>query len=487
MQRRREPSFVEPEPVSVAEPAPSFVEPVSRLRVRVSERPTTGRLAPTEYFRWGRIDARWMIALIALEVLACVLVLVPRGEIASVGSGLGEYAASLATGRGYRMDVPCAQLDHLRRMPLGPAFLAGVAWLGGGIWTAVLVRLGLLLSLLVTVVACFASLHGRSWWRSPVWTGVFLLLAAAPLFAKHLAQLSYEEGFSIVLIPCLMLAGLSVLDPSPVADARRPAWSILFGALLAAVFLLKSGYLGVHVVGVAALLWVNARRPHRLHGLGLIVALAGPLGWAAFVFHASGRLSLGTSWDGENLFRGWSSAGLQVYPWQSLDRLFDTPAIAVPGGLIEAPLAPPRCAFGGEWAWSDHYRDRALGWAVSAPGSAARFILEKARVVLFEVRPVPLSGMADPLRAVVVIASFLLLRGLGLVALVGAIRRRSALGRRLPQLLFGAFSLLALSLPLLVGFAYDRHTFVLLVAFLFLSAGLASRLESSEGLPRAGL
>jgi hypothetical protein len=487
MQRRREPAPVAAEPLSVPEPAAGFVEPVSRLRVRVSEQLATGRPALSLGWGWRWLDARWMIGLIALEVIACMLVLVPPGEIASVGSGLGEYAASLATGRGYRMDVPCAQLDHTRRMPLGPAFLAAVAWLGGGVWAAVLVRLGLLLSLLVTVVARFARLQGRPWWRSPVWTGLFLLLAAAPLFAKHLAQLGYEEGFSIALIPCLMLAGLSVLDPSPAADARRPAWSLLFGALLAGVFLLKSGYFAIHLVGVAALLWVCARRPHRLHWLGLVVALAGPLGWAAFVFHVSGRISLGTSWDGENLFRGWSSAGLQVYPWQSLDRLFDTPAIAVPGGVVEAPRVPPRCSFGGEWAWSDHYRDRALDWAATAPRSAARFILEKARVVLLEVRPVPLSGMGDPLRALVVISSFLLLRGVGLVALVAAFRRRLVLRRRLPQLLFGACALLALSLPLLVGFAYDRHTFVLLVAFLFLAAGLASRLESSEGLPRAGL
>ncbi len=486
MRQRRDPAAVAPEPVTGAEPAPSFVEPVSRLRVRVTERPAIGRLAPSLALPWRWLDARWMIALIALEVAACVLLLVPRGEVASVGSGLGEYAASLAAGRGYRMEVPCAQLDHVRRMPLEPVFLAAVARLGGGVWAAVSVRLALLLSLLVASVACFTRAPGRAWWRSPVWTGAFLLLAAAPLFAKHLAQLGYEEGFSIVLIPCLMLAGLSVLAPAPAAGAR-PAGSIAFGALLSGVFLLKSGYVAVHGVGAAALLWLCLHRPHRLHWLGLLVALAGPLGWAAFVFHATGRMSLGTSWDGENLFRGWSSAGLEVYPWQSLDRLFDTPAIATPTGVIEAPLAPPRCAFGGEWAWNDHYRDRALGWAADAPGSAARFIVEKARVVLFEVRPVPLSGMSDPLRAAVVILSFLLLRGLGLVALVWAFRQRGPLRGRLPQLLFGAGSLVALALPLLVGFAYDRHTFVLLVAFLFLAAGLASQLESSEGPPRARL
>jgi hypothetical protein len=202
------------------------------------------------------------------------------------------------------------------------------------------------------------------------------------------------------------------------------------------------------------------------------VALAAPLAWGAFVLRASGRLSLGTSWDGENLFRGWCDAGSRIYPWQSLDRLFDTPSIAIPSGAVPAPHAPPRCAFPNEWAWSDHYRDRALAWAVESPVRAARYALQKALIVLLEVRPVPWLGASEPARAFVVVLSFLVLRGAALVALAIGWRRRAALAQAVPSLMFAAGACAALCVPLIVGFAYDRHSVGVLIAFLFLATGI---------------
>jgi hypothetical protein len=428
----------------------------------------------------GWLDGRWCIALIALEVLTALVLLVPRAEVASAGAGLGEYAASLAAGRGYVMDVPCGQIDHVRRMPLAPIFLAGVSLLGGGLWAAVVARLGLLLTLLVWLVARFARAHGPSWWRSPAWVGLFAVLAASPVFAKHLAQTGYEEGFSLLLIPCLLLAGLGTLDTSPGADARRAFWCIALGALLGAVFLVKSGYVPLHGVGCVALVWAGLRHRQRSAWIGLMVALAAPLAWGAFVLRASGRLSLGTSWDGENLFRGWCDAGYRIYPWQSLDRLFDTAWITTPGGAVPAPPTPPRCAFPSEWAWSDHYRDRALAWATRTPASGALFAMQKALVVSFEVRPVPGVGASDPSRLLVVVLSFLVLRGASLVALVIGWRRRAALARATPSLLFALGASLALCAPLIIGFAYDRHSVVVIVAVLFLATGILARATHEE-------
>jgi hypothetical protein len=354
----------------------------------------------------------------------------------------------------------------------------------------VVVRLGLLLSLLVWLVARFARAHGPSWWRSPAWLGLFAVLAAAPVFAKHLAQTAYDEGFSLVLIPCLLIAGLGTVDTSPGADARRAFWCISLGALLGAVFLVKSGYAPLHGVGCVALVWAGLRHRQRSAWVGLLVALAAPLAWGAFVLRVSGRLSLGTSWDGENLFRGWCDACYRIYPWQSLDRLFDTALITTPDGAVPAPLAPPRCAFSSEWAWSDHYRGRALAWASHTPARAALFAMQKAFVVLLEVRPVPRVGASDPLRALVVVQSFLVLRGAVLVALVIGWRCRAALARATPSLLFAAGASLAVCAPLIVGFAYDRHSVVVIVAFLFLATGIlarAMREESSGAVPRSFL
>jgi hypothetical protein len=422
---------------------------------------------------WRRIDGRWLVGLIALEVIVYLVVFVPRGAVASAGAGLGEYAASLASGQGYSMPLSCGQIDRARRMPLAPAFLAAVALAGGGVWAAVVARLALLLALLVAAIAS-GSRPGERWWHNPIWTLLLALLAAAPLFAKHLAQLGYEEGFSIVLVPSLVLVGLSVLHPS--TEARQPRVDVGFGVLLGAVFLAKSGHAPLWLVGTLALGWAAFRRGRSSAWLGLLLALAAPLAWVAFVFAATGRADVGTSWDGENLFRGWCDVCSRVYPWQSLDRLFDTPAIGTPDGIVSVGVVPPRCVFASEWAWSDHYRDRALAWALAAPAEAARFLLRKVWVVLFEVRPVPLVGSLDVTRSAVVIGSFVLLRGAALGALVFGWRLRARLACFTRGVLFGAACCAALCVPLLVGFAYDRHSVVVLVAFLCAAAGIASRL-----------
>jgi hypothetical protein len=288
-----------------------------------------------------------------------------------------------------------------------------------------------------------------------------------------------------VLVPSVVLVGLSVLDAP--ANAPRRSVDAGFGALLGAVFLVKSGLAPLWFVGFAALAWVAARRRRASACVGLLLALAAPLGWMAFVFMATGRIDPGTSWDGENLFRGWCEACSRVYPWQSLDRLFDTPAIATPDGLVPAPAVAPRCAFPSEWAWSDHYRARAFEWAAAAPRQAAGFLLQKAWVVLFEVRPVPRVGRLDAVRLAVVSASFLLLRAAALGGLVLGWRERARLACFTPHAAFGAACCGALCVPLLAGFAYDRHGIVVLVSFLCAVAGIASRVrEAGSGRGAAG-
>jgi hypothetical protein len=84
------------------------------------------------------------------------------------------------------------------------------------------------------------------------------------------------------------------------------------------------------------------------------------------------------------------------------------------------------------------------------------------------------------LRALVVVQSFLVLRGAGLVALVIGWRHRATLERATPSLLFAAGASLALCVPLIVGFAYDRHSVVVIVAFLFLATGILAGVMREE-------
>lgn len=430
-----------------------------------------GRLART-LARLARVDGRVFAALIALEVLVALVLLVPRSDVAATGAGFGDVAAALLRGDGYGMRVPCGQFDVARRLPLAPVFLAAVGLLGGGAWSAVLLRGALLASLAGLTLSRFCAARGQRCWQNPVWTALLALLACCPMFAKHLSQLSYEEGWSLVLVPCLLVAGVAVLDTSATASRSRGAWGLALGALAAALFSLKSTYLPLHLCACAALAWAALRRRSRWSGLGLLLALCAPLAWGSFVWARTGQFSVGSSWDGENLFRGFCQACALVYPSQSLDRLFDTAVLATPSGPVHAEALPGRCAFTGEWAWDAFYRQRALADA-GAPGIGA-YLGKKLGVLLFEVRPVPWVGNGGALRSALVLVSFVLARAALGLALVLGWRWRRALRRQPSVLVFGGAALAALAAPLLVGFAYDRHTFVLLVAAAALAAAIAT-------------
>lgn len=424
--------------------------------------------------RLARLDGRVLLGAIALQVLLALWLLVPRAGVAAAGAGFGEYAASLMAGNGYRMEVPCGQLDVARRMPLQPAFLALVGLLGGGAWSAVSSRAVLLAAVSLLVISRFASERGVRWRMGSPWTAALAVLALCPMFAKHLSQLGYEEGWSIVLVPCLLVAGVAVVDPSPVAARSRGNWSLTLAGLAAAVFLLKSAHLPLHLCACAALGWACWRHRSPLAGLSLLLAACAPLGWAAFVLVRTGQLGLGSSWDGENLYRGLCAACARVYPTHSLDRLFDTPLLMTPSGPVVAEVLPPRCAFHGEWSWHGHYRDRALAAARGDSVGLLAYLAKKLGVLLLEVRPVPLLAAGGLARWLIVVPSFVLARCALALALVLGWRRRAELRRLTPALVFGAAALLACCLPLLLGFAYDRHTLVVLVAGLFFAAAIAT-------------
>jgi hypothetical protein len=431
-----------------------------------------------------RLDGRVLLLAIGLELLIALWLLVPRAGVASAGAGFGEYAASLLAGNGYRMQVPCGQLDVARRLPLQPLFLAAVGWLGGGLWSAVLARGALLAALCGLSISRFAAERGVRWWQSRHWTLLLAVLCACPMFAKHLSQLSYEEGWSIVLVPCLLVAGMAVVDPSPNAARSRGAWSLALGVLAAAIFLLKSTYLPLHLCACAALAWACLRHRSALAGIGLLLGACAPLGWLAFVHARTGQLSLGSSWDGENLYRGLCEACARVSPTHSLDRLFDTPLLSTPSGPVTTDVLPPRCAFHDEWSWHAAYRERALAAAQSSGSGTLGYLARKLGVVFLEVRPVPHLGAGGWPRLLTVLPSFVLARGALAIALVQGFRQRAELRRLTPPLFFGAAVLLASIAPLIVGFAYDRHTLVVLVTGLFFAAAITTMLQAGAASER---
>jgi hypothetical protein len=194
----------------------------------------------------------------------------------------------------------------------------------------------------------------------------------------------------------------------------------------------------------------------------LLVAVPAGL-WAAHNVSSSGTLSLSSSWNGENLFRGYDSGALAIYPQISLDRIFDSRrAVLDDGTTIELGAYKSSRCFNDEWTWSSTYSHLAWGWLSEHPYPAAVFLAKKIWVTLFEVRHTPKYGSATEkrqegspaLRAIMVIwmimarAAFFLFLWRLLVDL------RSARNR---LFCWAAVLLLAACVPYMVVFSYQRH------------------------------
>src|SRR5260370_448416 len=88
--------------------------------------------------------------------------------------------------------------------------------------------------------------------------------------------------------------------------------ALLFAVALDGVYLSKSGTLPVVVVLTVGFLMVERRAG--LRWLVVVLVAAAPLGWAVHQHHASGRYSVGTSFDGINLHKGNNAGFLDHYP-----------------------------------------------------------------------------------------------------------------------------------------------------------------------------
>jgi hypothetical protein len=128
----------------------------------------------------------------------------------------------------------------------------------------------------------------------------------------------------------------------------------------------------------------------QLKALSLALVVVPFAFWGGHTLASSGKIHFSSSWNGENLFRGYNSESAAIYPEISLDREFDSTRAVLDNGTV-VPLGNytnQRC-FKDEWAWNDFYANKAHRWAAEHPLSALRFDLEKAWVALIEIHHTP--------------------------------------------------------------------------------------------------
>ncbi|HWW96802.1 MAG TPA: hypothetical protein VNY74_03860 [Edaphobacter sp.] len=282
---------------------------------------------------------------------------------------------------------------------------------------------------------------------------VLLLLApfAMTAFLADVTNILVDEGY---LYSFLAVAVALLLFDVP-SRVTMGGWgrAVVFAAAVDGVYLSKSGALPVVVVLTVGFLLVERRAGLRW----LVVALvaAAPLGWALHQHHASGRYSLGTSFDGINLHKGNNAGFLEHYPPRHGDSM-DWYDFELNRGLH----------FGDEWSFNDYHERAALDYLRAHPRETLAGDGRKLKVLFFSVEKY--GGTASyGLRRMIEDAGMVVFRLILWTAMVWAIymgfRKRGA-ERRSLRVASGVFLAVvaACALPYVAGFAYTRHVSILI-------------------------
>jgi len=296
-------------------------------------------------------------------------------------------------------------------------------------------------------------------WRCLPRSGGRMLLVAllllAPFamtpFLADVTNILVDEGYLYsFLAVAVALLFFDVQTRLAVGGWRR---AVLFAFALDGVYLSKSGVLPVVVVLTVGILMVERRAG--LRWLVVVLVAAAPLGWAVHQHHASGRYSVGTSFDGINLHKGNNAGFLEHYPPSHGDSM-DWYDFELNRGLY----------FSDEWSFNDYHQRAALDYLRAHPRETLAGDWRKLNVLFFSVEKY--GGTASHgITRMLEDAGMLVFRLVLWTAILCAIYlvfRARGVERRPLRVASGVFLAVvaACALPYVAGFAYTRHVSVLI-------------------------
>ncbi len=329
------------------------------------------------------------------------------------------------------------------RLPFIPYFLIALQNVLGDDLRRVALAKCLLFNSLLLLAVWRVLRHAQA----PAW-GVLLLLGfvlTMPRWVLNVFEVGLEEAYNI---PALALL-FALLWFSDAAERARLGWAVGLGLLLVLLLFLKNSMLYL-CVAVPLLVWVRTR-DLRAAAVPLGLVLAGLLGLAEFNRVHAGRFTVGSSWEGWNLYKGNSVWTKELYPPYSLDILdYEGEVVA------DRPLRD-------EWDHNAYFKQRAVEFIRRHPGEFIGLTLRKAWIFYGEVRASGLSrgeSRYGKPAYLLQIPWMVVFRGLLwaaiILALLAAWRRPSRSDAGWTALTFLAFLVLYSGFHL-VGFAYERH------------------------------
>jgi hypothetical protein len=289
---------------------------------------------------------------------------------------------------------------------------------------------------------------------------VLLLLApfAMTAFLADVTNILVDEGY----LYSFLAVAVALLFFDVQVRLAMSGWNraILFAIAVDGVFLSKSGALPVVAVLTIGFLMVERRA--RLRWLVVALVAAAPLGWAVHQHHASGRYSVGTSFDGINLHKGNNAGFLEHYPPPHGDSM-DWYDFELNRGLH----------FGDEWRFNDYHQSAALDYLRTHPRETLKGDWRKVNVLFFSVEKYGGTASHGVMRMIenAGMVAFRLMLWTAMVSAIYLVFRARGVERRSLRVASGVFLAVvaACVLPYVAGFAYTRHVSVLIYpAALFL-------------------
>jgi len=341
---------------------------------------------------------------------------------------------------------------HAARMPATAVVVAAGIWLFGDhyLWVACFKTVLLLLPVEFAIYLVWQLLPCSRVRRMLV---VLLLLVpfAITAFLADVSNLLVDEGSSYSFLAVAL--AILFFDGRKFDVGRGWGRAALFAVALDGLYLSKSGMQLVVMVLLAA--YLVLKRQTRLRWVVTLLVAAAPIGWAVHQHHASGRYSVGTSFDGLNLHKGNNAGFLQNYPPRHGDSL-DWYDFELSRGHY----------FSDEWSFNDYHRRAAVEYLAHHPRETLVGDLRKGKILFFSLEKYG-STASHGVRRLIEDAGMVVFRLVFWAAIGSAfflLFRRGSNEDRSLRLASETFLAVvaACSLPYLVGFAYTRHVSVLI-------------------------
>jgi hypothetical protein len=299
---------------------------------------------------------------------------------------------------------------------------------------------------------------------------LFIPLVCSP-FLANLVNLQVEEAYGFAPI-AYCVAVLLLPHAGDQSGIRRIniamiVESVAFCASACLVFLSKSSF--VILAWAFVLLYCVTHKQTTLRAIVISGLVLCCLGWANFQNNHAGKFTLGTSLDGFNFYKGNNAKFLDRYPPEPGTNL----------DIYDNELAAGR-HFESEWDESSFYKDLAKKYIFENPTATIKAIAVKFNASLLSFQKYG-STASSGIRSIYETIGILLFRLVfvaSLLVIMIAIFVKRFRAIRPVSLMFLTIGASTVA-PYLAGFAYTRHTSVLLFpCCLFLYATLPKLLQT---------